>query len=115
MAKAKNHYARFQRFLNDTSIDDLLATTVGYQQSLDGIHAVNEWVKQNAKSDAKFEDFESIFNNCLIADETLWFNLSWRIGWAAGAVQGFKKNLEPDIEPSTSCLLGSIYSSLDVT
>jgi hypothetical protein len=115
MAKAKNHYARFQRFLNDTSIDDLLATTVGYQQSRNSIDAVNEWVMKNTKSDAEFEEFEDIFNRCLLADETLWFNLSWRIGWAAGAVQGLKKNLEPDIEPSTSCLVGSIYSSLDVT
>lgn len=115
MAKTQNHYAHFQRILNDISIDDLLAITVGYQQSRDSIDAVKEWAIKNTKSDAEFEEFEDIFSRCLLAEETLWFNLSWRIGWAVGAVYGLKKNLEPDIEPSTSCLVGSIYSSLDVT
>jgi hypothetical protein len=115
MANAKNHYDRFQRFINETSIDDLLATTVGYQQSRDSIDTVKEWVIKNTKSDAEFEEFEDIFSCCLLADETLWFNLSWRIGWAVGAVYGLKRNLETDIESSTGCLVGSIYSSLDVT
>jgi hypothetical protein len=112
MANGQNYYACFQKFFNDSTIDDLLKTIVGYQQSLDGIHAVNEWVKQNTKSDANFEDFETIFNNCLIADETLWFNLSWGIGWAVGVVNGLKA-LGPDIQFSTSSLVGSIYSELD--
>lgn len=112
MANCQNYYDCFKEFLNDTTIDDLLKTTVGYQQSLDGIKAVNEWVKQNVKSDDNFEEFEDIFNSCLIVDETLWFNLSWRIGWAAGAVQGLKA-LGPDTQFSSSCMPGVIYSSHD--
>jgi len=99
----ENYYGRFQKFLSDTTIDDLLGATMGYQESLEGIDAVNEWVKQNAKSDADFRDFDEIFSCCLIADETLWFNLSWYIGWAAGVAQGLKAQ-GLDIPESTSCL-----------
>ena len=100
---AKNYYGRFQKFLNDTTIDDLLEATMGYQESSDGINAVNEWVKQNAKSDADFGEFDDIFSSGLVANETLWFNLSWHIGWAAGVVQGLKAQ-GLDIPESTSCL-----------
>jgi len=113
MAKAKNHYDCFQRFFNDTSIDDLMATTEGFQQSEDYIEEVNEWVLENIKPDTEFDDFEEIFYQCLLAERTLWFNLSWRIGWAVGALHGLKKNLEPDIEPSTNSLMSSIYSAID--
>jgi hypothetical protein len=107
---AKNYYGRFQELLSDTTIDDLLQTTMGFQKASDGIDAVNEWVKQNAKSDANFKEFDDIFSCCLIADETLWFNLSWRIGWVMGVAQGLKAH-GLDIPDSTSCLAGSIYLS----
>lgn len=104
---AKNYYGRFQELLSDTTIDDLLQATMGFRESSDGIDAVNEWVKQNAKSDANFKEFDDIFSCCLIADETLWFNLSWRIGWLTGIAQGLKfQGL--DIPDSTSFLAGSI-------
>lgn len=110
---AKNYYGRFQQLLSDTTIDDLLQGTKGYRESSDGIDAVNEWVKQNAKSDANLREFDDIFSCCLIADETLWFNLSWRIGWMVGVAQGLKAQ-GLDISDSTS-LAGSIYLSLDGT
>ena len=84
---AKNYYGRFQKLLSDTTIDDLLQATMGFQEASDGIDAVNEWVKQNVKSEANFMEFDDIFSCCLIADETLWFNLSWRIGWVTGVAQ----------------------------
>jgi len=112
MANCQNYYDCFKKFINDTTIDDLLKTTVGYQQSQDGINAVFEWVEKNAKSDDNFGEFEDIFNSCLIADETMWFNLSWRIGWAAGAVQGLKA-LGADTQLSNNYMPGVIYSSMD--
>lgn len=86
----KNYYGRFQNLVSDITIDDILKTTVGYQESSDGIKRVNGWVKQNAKSDADLKEFNDIFSCCLIANEALWFNLSWHIGWASGVVQGLK-------------------------
>jgi hypothetical protein len=109
---AKNYYDRFQELLSDTTIDDLLQATIGHQESSDGIDAVNEWVKQNAKSDANLKEFDDIFSCCLLADETLWFNLSWNIGWMVGVVRGLKAQ-GLDIPDSTSCLVGStIYRIL---
>lgn len=109
---AKNYYGRFQELLSDTNIDDLLRSTMGYQQSVDGINAVYEWVNQNAKSGANFKDFDDIFSCCLTADQTLWFNLGWRIGWMMGVIQGLKAN-GLDNPDSTSCLAGSISLLLD--
>lgn len=100
---AENYYGRFQTFLSDISVNHLLEVTMGYQDSLDGIAAVNEWVKKNAKSNADFIKFDDIFGCCLNAQETLWFNLSWQIGWALGAVQGLKAQ-GLDIPESISCL-----------
>jgi len=109
---ARNYYDRFQKLISDTTIDDLLQVTSGYQESSDGIDAVNEWVKQNAKSDANLEEFDDIFSCCLMADETLWFNLSWQIGWMVGAVRGLKTQ-GLDFPDATSCLAGStIYRIL---
>jgi len=109
---ARNYYARFQELISDTTIDDLLQVTRGYQESSEGINAVNEWVKQNTKSDANLNEFEDIFSCCLMADETLWFNLSWQIGWMVGTVRGLKSQ-GLDIPDATSCLPGStIYRIL---
>ena len=107
---AKNYYGRFQKLLSDTTIDDLLCSTMGYQQSCDGINAVYEWVKQNAKSEANLKEFDDIFSCCLLADETLWFNLSWQIGWMVGVARGLKTQ-GLDLPDSTSCLAGSINLS----
>lgn len=104
---AKNYYGRFQKLLSDTDLDDLLQCTIGYQESSERIKAVNEWMKQNTRPDANFEEFEDIFSCCLIADETLWFNLSWQIGWMVGVVLGLKTQ-GLDIPDSTTCLAGSI-------
>lgn len=104
----KDYYGRFQEFLSDTTIDDLLEATMGYQESSDGIYAVNEWVKQNAKSDADFGEFDDIFSCCLTANETLWFNMSWHMGWAAGVAQGLKAR-GLDIPEAKSCL-GAIFN-----
>jgi hypothetical protein len=103
---AKNYYGRFQKLLCDTTIDDLLQATVGYQESSDGIDAVNEWVKQNAKSDANLMEFDDLFSCCLLADETLWFNLGWQNGWVVGVARGLKAQ-GLDLPDSTSCLAGS--------
>jgi|OpeIllAssembly_1097287.scaffolds.fasta_scaffold21614_1 hypothetical protein len=99
----KDYYSRFQEFLSDTTIDDLLEATMGYQESSDGIKAVNEWVKQNAKSDDDFREFDEIFSCCLAANEALWFNMSWHMGWAAGVAQGLKAQ-GLDIPQANSCL-----------
>jgi hypothetical protein len=84
---SKDYYQRFQALLSDITIDDLLKETVGYNESIEGIKRVNEWVKQNIKPDADFKEFDEIFSSCLIADETLWFNLAWYKGWIAGVVK----------------------------
>jgi hypothetical protein len=122
MGNSKNHYERFMRFLSDTTIDDLLAATEGYQKSLESIKAVNEWAMKHAcpesesESESSFEEFEDIFKESLIVDETLWFNLGWCIGWSAGAIEGMKKSLEQDTDRSNDCsLAGIIYSSIDAT
>jgi hypothetical protein len=107
---AKNYYGHFQKFLSDTTIDDLIKTTMGYKESSTGINAVNEWVKQNTKSDADFMEFDTIFSSFLTANEALWFNLSWHIGWAAGVVQGLKAQ-GLDIPESTSCL-AAVYNEV---
>jgi len=39
-------------------------------------------------------DFEEIFSDCLIANETLWFNLAYSNGWASGLVHGAKNQQE---------------------
>jgi hypothetical protein len=111
----KDYYGRFQELLSDTTIDDLLEATMGFQESSDSIDAVNEWVKQNVKSDANFNEFDDIFSCCLTADETLWFNLSWRIGWLTGVAQGLKAQ-GLDFLDSTSCLAGilNIINSLHI-
>jgi hypothetical protein len=109
---AKNYYGRFQELISDTTIDDLLQATIGHQESSEAIDAVNEWVKQNAKSDANLMEFDDIFSHCLIADETLWFNLGWNIGWMVGVVRGLKAQ-GLDIPEPTTCLAGStIYRIL---
>ena len=82
----KDYYQRFQTVLSDTTIDDLLEKTVGYNESIEGIKRANDWVKQNIKPDADFKEFDEIFSSCLIADEKLWFNLAWYRGWMIGAV-----------------------------
>lgn len=87
---SKDYYQQFQTLFSDTTIDDLLKETVGYNESIEGIKRVYEWVEQNAKLDADFKEFDEIFSSCLIADETLWFNLAWYKGWIAGVVQCLK-------------------------
>jgi hypothetical protein len=108
---AKDYYGHFQRLLGDTITDDLLKNTVGYQQSSDGINAVNEWVKQNARPDANLREFDNIFSNFLSENEALWFNFSWHIGWAAGVLLGLKnQGLDRlNIPELTSCL-AAIYN-----
>lgn len=86
----EDYYSRFLEFINETTIDDLLKKTAGYQHAMEGINAVNEWVKQHIKSESEFKEFNDIFSDCLITDETLWFNLSWRCGWMWGVIQGLK-------------------------
>jgi hypothetical protein len=44
---AKNYYGHFQKFLIDTTIDDLIKTTMGYKESSTGINAVNECYYNN--------------------------------------------------------------------
>jgi hypothetical protein len=83
---SKDYYQQFQTVLSDTTIDDLLKKTVGYNESIEGIKRVNEWVEQNIKPDADFKEFDEIFSSCLIADEKLWFNLACYRGWMTGVV-----------------------------
>jgi hypothetical protein len=95
---SKDYYQRFQAVLSDTTIDDLLKETVGYNEAIESIKQVNEWVQQNIKPDADFKEFDEIFSSCLIADETLWFKLAWYRGWIAGVarclklIDGFRPN-----------------------
>lgn len=109
---AKDYYGHFQKLLGDTAItDDLLKTTVSYQQSSDGIKAVNEWVKQYANPDANFREFDNIFSSFLIATEALWFNFSWHIGWAAGVLLGLKnQGLDQLNIPELTSYLAAIYN-----
>lgn len=107
---ANDYYSHFQELLGDTGIDDLLKATMGYQESSDGIAAVNEWMNRNAKSDANLNEFEDTFNCCLEADEALWFNLGWRLGWVKGVVEGLKANGLDN--PDSTSLVGSISSLL---
>ena len=86
----KNYYGHFQKLVSDATIDDILKITMGYQEASDSINTVNEWVKQNAKSNANVMEFDNIFSSCLTAIEALWFNLSWHIGWASGVILGLK-------------------------
>lgn len=108
---AKDYYGQFQRLLGDTITDELLKTTVGYQQSFDGINEVNEWVKQNANPNANFMEFDTIFSSFLSANVALWFNFSWHIGWAVGVLLGLKnQGLDRlNIPELTSCL-AAIYN-----
>ena len=103
---SKNHYSRFHKFLSDTTMDDLLRVTMGYEKSCDSIGAVYEWVKENA-SFADQKKFDEIFSCCLKENGTLWFNLGWHIGWSVGVYQVLRGH-DSDITDSAS-LLGSIY------
>jgi hypothetical protein len=103
---SKDYYQRFQALLSDITIDDLLKETVGYNESIEGLNRVNEWVKQSIKPDADFKEFDEIFNACLNADETLWFNLAWHRGWIAGVVQCLK--LLDEKEPLSTESMGII-------
>jgi hypothetical protein len=38
---SKDYYQRFQTLLSDTTIDDLLKKTVGYNESIEGINHFN--------------------------------------------------------------------------
>lgn len=95
---SKDYYQRFRTLFCDTTIDDLLKKTVGYNESIEGINQVNEWVKQNVKPDADVKKFDEIFSSCLNSVEALWFNLAWYTGWKAGAAQllRFIDENEPD-------------------
>jgi hypothetical protein len=108
----KDYYNHFHEFLSDTTMDDLLQVTTGYEESCEGIDAVYEWVKENASSEADLDKFDEIFSSCLKLNGTLWFNLGWNIGWSVGVYQVLKAN-DSDISDSASCLAGSIYSSLE--
>jgi hypothetical protein len=103
---SKDYYQSFQTVLSDTTIDDLLKETVGYKEAIESIKQVNEWVQQNIKPDADFKEFDDIFGSCLIADETLWFNLAWYRGWIAGVARCLK--LIDENEPSSTDGLGII-------
>jgi hypothetical protein len=103
---SKDYYQRFRTLLSDTTIDDLLKKTVGYNESIEGINQVNEWVKQNVKPDADFKKFDEIFSSCLNADETLWFNLAWYKGWIAGVAQCLR--LIDENEPHSTDGMGII-------
>jgi hypothetical protein len=83
---SKDYYQQFQTVLSDTTIDDLLEMTVGYDEAIEGIKRVNEWVKENIKPDADLKEFDEIFNSHLVADEKLWFNLAWYRGWMKGVI-----------------------------
>ena len=102
----KDYYQRFRILLSDTTIDDLLKKTVGYNESIEGINQVNEWVKQNVKPDADFKKFDEIFGSCLNADETLWFNLAWYKGWIAGVAQCLR--LIDENEPHSTDSMGIV-------
>jgi hypothetical protein len=91
---SKDYYQRFQTVLSDTTIDDLLEMTVGYDEANEGIKRVNEWVKENIKPDADFKEFDEIFSSHLVADEKLWFNLAWYRGWMNGVINILKLLME---------------------
>lgn len=101
-----NYHQRFMGLLSDTTIDDLLKKTVGYHESIEGIKQVNEWVKGNVKPDADLKEFDEIFNSCLHAEETLWFNLGWYKGWISGVVQCLR--LIDENEPHSTDSMGII-------
>lgn len=112
MANSRNYYERFQEFIDNATIDDLLARTVGYHQSRESVFALNEWVRSNVKPDANVEEFDDLFNDCMVSDEALWFNLSWALGWAAGAVNALKSQ-GADIQFSVGSLFASVTTGLD--
>ena len=87
---AKNYYQAFITAINDTSIDNFLKKTDGYQEAIEGIKRVNEWVEQNVKPDADLTEFDEIFSSCLNTDETLWFNLAWDKCLIAGVAKALR-------------------------
>lgn len=84
---SKDYYQHFRTLLGDTAIADLLKQTVGYNESIEGIKQINEWMRHNVKPNADLKKFDEIFKSCLNADEILWFNLAWYKGWKAGVAQ----------------------------
>jgi len=103
---AKNYYQAFMDAINDTSIDNFLKKTEGYQEAIEGIKRVNEWVEQNLKPDADLTEFDEIFSSCLNTDETLWFNLAWHKGRIAAVAQGLR--LIDENEPHSTDSLGIV-------
>ncbi len=103
---SKDYYQAFMAAINDTSIDDLLKKTVGYQEATEGIKRVNEWVEQNVKPDADFKKFDEIFSSCLNTDETLWFNLAWYKGRIEGVAQVLR--LIDENEPHSTDIMGIV-------
>ncbi len=111
---SKDYYQHFQTLLCDTTIDDLLKKTVGYNESIEGINRVNEWVKQNLKPDADFKEFDEIFSTCINAEETLWFNLAWYRGWMIGVVNILTHLMEINSTAVESIMQENFLALLDL-